>query len=103
MTEFRLKSGNLYERGYPGTCAVNSYSKARYSKHGMAGTKDIVDNLIKNKKVVVFSKSYCPYCSKAKKEFEKLLSAVSCPASTTRLLRWDTETTATTYKTTFGQ
>jgi len=30
-----------------------------------------VDSLIKSKKVVVFSKSYCPYCTKAKKAIEK--------------------------------
>jgi glutaredoxin 3 len=33
--------------------------------------KNLVDSLIQNKKVVVFSKSYCPYCTKAKKTFEK--------------------------------
>jgi glutaredoxin 3 len=33
--------------------------------------KNLVDSLIQNKKVVVFSKSYCPYCTKAKKTFDK--------------------------------
>jgi len=32
----------------------------------MPGVKEIVDGKIKNKKVMVFSKSYCPYCRKAK-------------------------------------
>jgi glutaredoxin 3 len=33
--------------------------------------KSLVDSLIQDKKVVVFSKSYCPYCTKAKKAFAK--------------------------------
>ena len=33
--------------------------------------KTFVDTTIKSKKVVVFSKSYCPYCTKAKRVLEK--------------------------------
>lgn len=33
--------------------------------------KTFVDSLIVEKKVVVFSKSYCPYCTKAKKVLDK--------------------------------
>ena len=32
----------------------------------MSSVKSDIDNLIKEKKVVVISKSYCPYCKKAK-------------------------------------
>lgn len=32
---------------------------------------NIVQDLIKSHKVVVFSKSYCPYCTKAKNVLEK--------------------------------
>ena len=32
----------------------------------MSSVKSKIDNLIKEKKVVVISKSYCPYCKKAK-------------------------------------
>ncbi|SAM07379.1 hypothetical protein [Absidia glauca] len=31
-----------------------------------------VDSLIKNNKVVIFSKSYCPYCSATKNLFKQL-------------------------------
>ncbi|VDM28186.1 unnamed protein product [Toxocara canis] len=33
----------------------------------MSNVKNYVDALIASKKVVVFSKSYCPYCTKARK------------------------------------
>ncbi|KAJ1349405.1 Protein CBR-glrx-10 [Parelaphostrongylus tenuis] len=36
----------------------------------MGGAKDFVDRLINSRKVVVFSKSYCPYCHKAKAALE---------------------------------
>ena len=32
----------------------------------MSDTKEMIDNLLQEKKVVVISKSYCPYCTKAK-------------------------------------
>ena len=32
----------------------------------MSSVKSKIDNLLKEKKVVVISKSYCPYCTKAK-------------------------------------
>jgi len=32
-----------------------------------AGVKQLIDIKIAGKKVMVFSKSYCPYCTKAKK------------------------------------
>ncbi|KAG7361141.1 glutaredoxin [Nitzschia inconspicua] len=34
--------------------------------------KDEIDNLIDSHKVVIFSKSYCPYCSATKKLFNKM-------------------------------
>merc|ERR1711976_848075 len=35
----------------------------------MASAQKYVDDLIKSKKVVMFSKSYCPFCHKAKRVF----------------------------------
>jgi len=37
----------------------------------MADIKNLVDSKIAAKKVMVFSKSYCPYCTMAKKALEK--------------------------------
>ena len=34
--------------------------------------KETAEQLIKDNKVMVFSKSYCPYCTKAKEELTKL-------------------------------
>uniref|UniRef100_A0A915CMX0 Glutaredoxin-1 n=1 Tax=Ditylenchus dipsaci TaxID=166011 RepID=A0A915CMX0_9BILA len=36
----------------------------------MTSAKTFVNNLISTKKVAMFSKSYCPYCTKAKKALE---------------------------------
>uniref|UniRef100_A0A914UWY6 Glutaredoxin domain-containing protein n=1 Tax=Plectus sambesii TaxID=2011161 RepID=A0A914UWY6_9BILA len=36
------------------------------SAEEMASAKEFVDKMVNGKKVVVFSKSYCPYCHKAK-------------------------------------
>uniref|UniRef100_A0AC34RTJ7 Glutaredoxin-1 n=1 Tax=Panagrolaimus sp. JU765 TaxID=591449 RepID=A0AC34RTJ7_9BILA len=36
----------------------------------MSSVKNFVDEQIKNHKVAVFSKSYCPYCHKAKNALE---------------------------------
>ncbi|XP_011200585.2 uncharacterized protein LOC105224259 [Bactrocera dorsalis] len=33
---------------------------------------DMVRDIIANNKVVIFSKSYCPYCTMAKEQFRKL-------------------------------
>ncbi|XP_037933402.1 glutaredoxin-C4-like [Teleopsis dalmanni] len=33
---------------------------------------DLVQHAIKSNKVVIFSKTYCPYCTMAKEQFEKL-------------------------------
>ncbi|XP_023334290.1 glutaredoxin-1-like [Eurytemora carolleeae] len=37
----------------------------------MSDTKEMIDNLLQEKKVVVISKSYCPYCTKAKAALSK--------------------------------
>lgn len=37
----------------------------------MAGIKELVDSTISSKPVVVFSKSYCPFCVKVKELFQK--------------------------------
>jgi len=39
----------------------------------MAAVQTLIDSKIAGKKVMVFSKSYCPFCTKAKKVFDKLL------------------------------
>jgi len=33
----------------------------------MVATKELVENTINENKIAIFSKSYCPYCAKAKK------------------------------------
>ncbi|KAI8643268.1 glutaredoxin-1 [Parasitella parasitica] len=38
----------------------------------MANVKEVVDKIIKDNKVAVFSKSYCPFCKKAKDLLKKL-------------------------------
>ncbi|KAI8882637.1 glutaredoxin-1 [Backusella circina FSU 941] len=38
----------------------------------MSAVANIVEEIIKNNKVAVFSKSYCPYCTKAKKLLKDL-------------------------------
>ncbi|KAI9260938.1 glutaredoxin-1 [Helicostylum pulchrum] len=38
----------------------------------MVKAQEIVEELISSNKVVVFSKSYCPYCSKAKNLLKEL-------------------------------
>ncbi|KAJ3158865.1 thioredoxin reductase [Geranomyces michiganensis] len=42
------------------------------SAESIMAVKSTVEDAIKNNKVVVFSKSYCPYCIKAKKLLESL-------------------------------
>lgn len=39
----------------------------------MAGAKEIVDKAIAENRVMVFSKSYCPFCIKAKRALESVL------------------------------
>jgi glutaredoxin 3 len=39
----------------------------------MSSAKDRVDQLIKGNRVMVFSKSYCPYCTKAKRALTTVL------------------------------
>lgn len=39
----------------------------------MAHVKTLVDSKIADKKVIIFSKSYCPFCTKAKHVFLRLI------------------------------
>ena len=39
----------------------------------MSNVKVLVDTKIAGKKVMIFSKSYCPYCTKAKQVFKRHL------------------------------
>ncbi|KAL7419476.1 Glutaredoxin [Cryptotrichosporon argae] len=41
----------------------------------MSGVKELVDKAIKEDKFLVFSKSYCPYCKRAKALLEKEVGA----------------------------
>ncbi|KAI8074256.1 thioredoxin-like protein [Gilbertella persicaria] len=38
----------------------------------MSSAQQIVEEAIKNNRVVIFSKSYCPFCKKAKALFDEL-------------------------------
>jgi len=38
----------------------------------MSNVKDLVENLISNNFIVVFSKTYCPYCKRSKETLESL-------------------------------
>ncbi|RIA94711.1 glutaredoxin 1 [Glomus cerebriforme] len=38
----------------------------------MSGIKDLVEKLIQENPIMIFSKSYCPYCKKAKETIEGL-------------------------------
>ncbi|KAG2219955.1 hypothetical protein INT45_002169 [Circinella minor] len=38
----------------------------------MANIEQIVEDAIKNNKIAVFSKSYCPYCTRAKRLLQEL-------------------------------
>ncbi|XP_020285441.1 glutaredoxin-C4-like isoform X2 [Pseudomyrmex gracilis] len=38
----------------------------------MPATRDLVNDLIAKDSIVIFSKSYCPYCKMAKEVFDKL-------------------------------
>ena len=51
----------------PGTCF------ALRDLFSMSNVSTLVDGKIKSKKVMVFSKTYCPFCTKAKKVFQELL------------------------------
>jgi len=52
---------------------VGNFIKRSYSIRSLnMGAKETAEALIKDNKVMVFSKSYCPYCTKAKEELTKL-------------------------------
>ncbi|KAJ3396185.1 hypothetical protein HDU92_003857 [Lobulomyces angularis] len=53
-----------------GVCYLD-FSKNKEVSNKVNG-KEYVENLIKCSKVVIFSKSYCLYCTKAKTMFKKL-------------------------------
>ncbi|KAG1138933.1 hypothetical protein G6F37_010060 [Rhizopus arrhizus] len=48
------------------------YKRSSISQEKMAQIEQIVEEIIKNNKIAVFSKSYCPYCTRAKKALEGL-------------------------------
>ncbi|KAI9468462.1 MAG: thioredoxin-like protein [Benjaminiella poitrasii] len=44
----------------------SSFSTIQLTEEQMAQVQEIVEEIIKNNKIAVFSKSYCPYCKRAK-------------------------------------
>lgn len=40
-----------------------------------AEARNVIDEILKQNRVVIFSKSYCPYCTRAKKAIYELLDA----------------------------
>ena len=54
---------------------MGSFSSKATNPEEMASAKEIVDQAIASNKVMVFSKSYCPYCTKAKRALSSVLSA----------------------------
>ena len=49
-----------------------SFSSISNTQLPMASTSDFINTAIANNKVVVFSKSYCPFCTKTKDLFDEL-------------------------------
>ncbi|KAG2230084.1 hypothetical protein INT48_005086 [Thamnidium elegans] len=47
-------------------------STKQLTEEEMVKAQEIVEELISNNKVVVFSKTYCPYCTKAKNLLKEL-------------------------------
>ena len=47
-------------------------SNSASTSSAMAGAKEIVDKAIAENRVMVFSKSYCPFCIKAKRAMESV-------------------------------
>ncbi|XP_052829832.1 uncharacterized protein LOC128249668 [Octopus bimaculoides] len=45
----------------------------------MGNIEELVLSKINNKKVVIFSKSYCPFCSKAKQAFRDHIGSIISP------------------------
>ncbi|PRW59393.1 CPYC type [Chlorella sorokiniana] len=46
---------------------------SRLTPEAMSAAKQLVDSAISGNKVVIFSKTYCPYCVKGKRALEKFL------------------------------
>uniref|UniRef100_A0A336M9S2 dihydropyrimidinase n=1 Tax=Culicoides sonorensis TaxID=179676 RepID=A0A336M9S2_CULSO len=53
-------------------------SSSRVSVNMNGPVAEFVKQTIASDKIVIFSKSYCPYCTTAKKQFEKLNKAFTC-------------------------
>lgn len=51
------------------------FSSKASSPEEMSAAKSLVDGLLKANRVVVWSKTYCPYCTKAKRSLQKVLPA----------------------------
>lgn len=58
---------------YMGLFGSSKTDSATTSSSNMSGSdpKSFVDGLIKSEKVVIFSKSYCPFCKKAKSALQQ--------------------------------
>ncbi|CAM9380162.1 unnamed protein product [Ectocarpus fasciculatus] len=59
---------NTHSKNTPFSCAIRFSS----SKGNIADVADIVQKSIKDNKVMIFSKSFCPYCMQTKQLFADL-------------------------------
>ncbi|KAI7905360.1 glutaredoxin-1 [Cokeromyces recurvatus] len=51
---------------------MGSLFSNNFTEEEMAQVQQIVEEIIKNNKIAVFSKSYCPYCKRAKEALREL-------------------------------
>ncbi|KAK7602870.1 hypothetical protein V9T40_006844 [Parthenolecanium corni] len=68
-----LHSVFFFKIKFPG-CFRPSVSPGnpRQSRLAMASVQELVDSIIKEHPVAIFSKSYCPFCKMAKEAFQKI-------------------------------
>nr|PVC52323.1 putative glutaredoxin [Theileria orientalis] len=71
LSSFKAADSYYYNPGYYDN-VWNTYSFAHPPKMTEKTPKDWVTELVKKHKVVVFSKSYCPYCTRAKMALNSL-------------------------------
>ncbi|XP_046584159.1 glutaredoxin-1-like [Haliotis rubra] len=74
---------NFFRKGFVPTTVVNIHCFVRFagsyrttSTIIMSDVKDLVDSKIAGKKVMVFSKSSCPFCVKAKDVLKKYIGDI---------------------------
>ncbi|KAF7312043.1 Glutaredoxin [Mycena indigotica] len=55
---------------FPVAVPFNTHNNLRFA-HTMSSVQDLVENAIASNKIAIFSKSWCPYCARAKKLFQE--------------------------------